>query len=355
MTSRSLKVSHMLTPTIYFDNSSWNALAEGDKCKIRRGLLSTNIVTCYSIENLLEMLSTTNQEKLAQFQKTMDELNCRLLTRENGEALGKTYKASYSELNTQQRWERFKEAKLMSPIGTFGLTDLLQKMIGGIPSKSNEDIMTEALENMKTMLDDAIKDLDDDNDKILMQILKENLLQKAKEASTALVEQLANSEEFKLPELDHVHIVNFTGPGVVERIFKEAENPKYTGVIDLIDGFCSHIPRRREEGRKCNATYDMIVNLAQLLFLLRYKREAKNTRDGERARVDFQGSMTDFYHIANSSVCSIFHTCDKAQAHMAAAVFDHFDIKTLVTLHQRDNDSPTTLYKPRSLSGMLSN
>ncbi len=336
-------------------------MAEGDKSKIRTGLLSSNVVTCYSIENLLEMLSTTNQEKLANLETVMNELDCRFLTRENGEAFGKTYKASYFELNAQQRWERFKEAKLMSPIGTFGLTDLLQKMVGGIPSKSNEDIMTEALENMKKMLDDAVNDLDDDNDndndndKMLIQTLKENLLQKAKKASTALIEQLENSEKLELPELDHVHIANFTGPGVVERIFKEAENPKYTGVIDLIDGFCGHIPKSREEGRKCNATYDMIVNLAQLLFLLRYKREAKNTRDGERARVDFQGSMTDFYHIANSSVCSIFHTYDKAQAHIAAAVFDHFDIKTLVTLNHHNDETPATLYKPRSLSGMPSN
>lgn len=227
---------------------------------------------------------------------------------------------------------------------------MLQKMIGGIQSKSYDAIFQEALGNMESMLDTAIDDLDDGIERDLCILRKRIILQDANSAIDDFQYQVAKHEDLRLPEVDHVKVANFSGKGAAEKVFNEAEK---SGAFETVRAFLSDVPIMRNEAHEVQMERDKILRVTQTLFFLRYKRETKNMKDSERARADFQGSLTDLEHIANASVCSVFHTSDKAQAAIAAATYDHLNIPTAVAHFSIKDDVTTFIHLPSQISAIL--
>ena len=123
----------------------------------------------------------------------------------------------------------------------------------------------------------------------------------------------------------------------------------------MVDEFLGQPPQissKRTDAHLGIPTWEQVNRLAQLLFLLGYWREPKHRKDRERARIDFAGGQADICHIANASFCSIFHTSDKPQAHLAAAVYDHLNVPTMVLLYTPKTDTETTLYAPKSIQAI---
>lgn len=228
--------------------------------------------------------------------------------------------------------------------------DTLQKFIGGIASKSYDDVHQEALQNLACMIGADVDELDDGIDKDILNLGFKKLLKDVDAALGELTQHFQVHEEARFPELDQVKIANFSGEGTAERVLREAEKSNAIGVVEA---FLSDVPVSRVESRKMRANRDQILRLSQALFFLRYKREAKNMKDNERARRDFQGSMTDLEHIAHSSVCSIFHTSDRAQSQIAAAVYDHLNVSTAVFYYSKKDDTTTVAYQPSQFSMLL--
>ncbi len=332
--------------TVYLDNSSWNQLAKGLLSSFKDTITKNNSLICYSRENLHEIMATKNNAVRAALEHQLDDLSA-LLIKNLGEASdAATYKAEFKHITHKERLRIYENAEPLSPLGGFGLADILQKLIGGISSTSYEDIAQEAFLNLKSMLETATNDLPNSPVKTQLEQKKEKILREAKDALDQLLKQINQHSEMRLPELDHVKAANFSGQGTVENIFLKAQK---TDAIWVVKAFLSDIPVQRNKARIMQANHEQVLRLAQTLFFLRYKREAKNMKDGERARVDFQGSTTDLDHIANASACSVFHSSDKAQAQLAAAVYDHLNIPTLVCYYSVKTNAETALYSPSTL------
>ena len=175
----------------------------------------------------------------------------------------------------------------------------------------------------------------------------------ARKAQHDLLEHLNRQDDICLPQLDPAHINNFTGAGALERIIEVARSEEGTSI--MVDEFLGQPPQissKRTDAHLGIPTWEQVNRLAQLLFLLGYWREPKHRKDRERARIDFAGGQADICHIANASFCSIFHTSDKPQAHLAAAVYDHLNVPTMVLLYTPKTDTETTLYAPKSIQAI---
>lgn len=329
--------------TLYLDNSSWNLAANS----VQPSIMSNGIIVCYSIDNLLELLSTSSPCKRDDLDNQLDQLSAEFLENCGESGSGFTYETSLKKLNKDERGILFENAKQVSPIGGFGLLDYLQKMIGGIASKGYNSIGEESLKNLRVMLYTAINELEDSAEKIAWRRYAQDTLQHAEVAINNLTKLLETHEEYRIPELNPAKIANFSGEGAAEKVLREAEksNAKY-----VVDTFLDDVPIDRRVSRQMEATRDQILRLAQTLFFLRYNRESKNMRDSEQARSDFQGSWTDLEHIANASACSIFHTSDKRQSNIASAVYDHLNVPTFVLYYSVKDDRTEVRHEPSKLN-----
>lgn len=334
--------------TFYLDNSSWNHLARGHINSFRNVVAINNSLICYSLDNLREILSTANSNNRIALELQIDNMFAEFVENLGASTSGLPYEASFRVIGHDERWRIYEDSVHYSSVGGFGFLDILQKLIGGIASKSYDDVHEEALQNLTCMLDAAVDELGDGIGKDILNLGFKKLLKDA--ALGELTQHFQVHEEVRLPELDQVKIANFSGEGTAERVLREAEKSNATGVAEA---FLSDVPVSRAEYRKMRANHDQIIRLSQALFFLRYKREAKNMKDNERARRDFQGSMTDLEHIAHSSVCSIFHTSDRAQSQIAAAVYDHLNVSTAVFYYSKKEDTTTVAYQPSQFSMLL--
>ncbi len=329
--------------TLYLDSSSWNIGVNS----VQGSVMSNGLIVCYSIENLLELLSTSSTSKRDYLDSQLDQLSAEFIENCGDSRSGFTYETSLRKLNRDERRFLFENAKQVSTIGGFGLSDYLQKMIGGIASKGYKSIGEEALKNLRAMLDAPINEFEDNANRIVWSRYAQDTLQHAEEAIDELTKRLEAHDDCRLPELNPAKIANFSGKGAAEKVLREAgkSDAKY-----VVDAFLSDIPIDRAVSRQMEPTRDQILRLAQALFFLRYNRESKNMKDSEQARKDFQGSLTDLEHIANASACSIFHTSDKKQSNIASAVYDHLNVSTCVLYYSANDDRTEVRYDPSKLN-----
>ncbi|MCE8506820.1 hypothetical protein KBY28_00005 [Ruegeria pomeroyi] len=150
--------------------------------------------------------------------------------------------------------------------------------------------------------------------------------------------------------MDPARINNIKGAGTVERIIEAAKTQEGTSIlVEECLGKPTRIAPKRADAHLGTPSWEQVYRLAQLLFLLGYWREPKHRKDTERARIDFAGGQADICHIAHACFCSVFHTSDKPQAHLAAAVYDHLNVPTMVLLYTPKTDTDTMLYAPKSI------
>ncbi|MEO1679542.1 MAG: hypothetical protein AAFU80_15460 [Pseudomonadota bacterium] len=209
-----------------------------------------------------------------------------------------------------------------------------------------------ALTDIEMLLDLDVSELPTELAAIVTSAAEE-LKEEARKAQHGLVEQLNRQDDIRLQQLDPARINNFTGARAFERIVEEAKSLEGTSI--MIEESLRGPPRissERAEAHLDAPNWGNVYRLAQLLFILGYWREPKHRKGGERARIDFAGGQTDICHIANASFCSVFHTSDKPQAHLAAAVFDHLNVPTVVLLYTPKTNAETMLYAPKCIQAI---
>jgi len=243
-----------------------------------------------------------------------------------------------------QRGEIYDDMQKFSPVGGFGLGDLLQKLIGGIPSLPHEYVLRRAQDDIERLLDIDVSGLPPELAATLISAT-EDMKGRARHAQHGLLEQMNLQNNFLLQQLVAARINNFKGMCAFERIIEAAKSQE--GTSGLVEEFLNQpprIPSKRADAHLGTSSWEQVFRLAQLLFLLGYWREPKHRKDTGRARVDFAGGQADICHIANAFFCSIFHTSDKPQAHLAAAVYDHLNVPAAVILYRPASNDETALY-----------
>lgn len=313
---------------------------------------SASCIPCYSIQTVEELLGARNEKKRAELDLQLDAVGARYLETLSETKGGMPTGHRISVKSREERGQIYEDMQNFSPVGGFGFGDLLQKLIGGIGSTSFDDISKAALTDIERMLDIDVSELPPEM-VAMIKSATESMKKQAREAQDELLDQLSRQDDFFLPQLDPVHINNFTGAGAFERIIEVATSEEGTSaMVEQSLGQPPQIPSKRADAHLCTPTWEQVNRLAQLLFLLGYWREPKHRKDTKRARIDFAGGQTDILHIANASFCSVFHTSDKPQGHLAAAVYDHLNIPTMVMLYTPKTDTETTLYIPKSLQAI---
>lgn len=343
----------MVRLTVYLDTSSWNQLLSGQMSSDREVIIrSASCIPCYSVLSIQELFGVRDEKKKAKLDQQLDTVGARCLETvcdsEGGTPTGHRITAK----NCEERARIYEDMQNFISVGSFGIGDLLQKFIGGISSTSFEDVSKMALTDLDQLLDFDVSELPPDLTEMVASAA-DAMKGEARKAQHDLLEQLNRHDDIYLPQMDPARINNFTGANAFERIIEAARSNEGTSV--MVDEFLGQPPQispKRADAHLVIPTWEQVNRLAQLLFLLGYWREPKHRKDTERARIDFAGGQTDICHIANASFCSVFHTSDKPQAHVAAAVYDHLNVPTTVVLYTPKTDTETTLYAPKSIQAI---
>lgn len=309
-------------------------------------------IPCYSAQSIEELLGTHDEKKNTDLDRQLDVVGARFLeTFSDAEGVMPTGHRITTK-NREERSRIHEDMRKLSSVGGFGLGDLLQKSIGGISSTPFEDVSAEALNDIERLLDFGVSELPPELASMVADVAA-GMKQEARKAQREILQQLSRQDDYSLPQLGPKYINNFTGEGAFERIVEVANSNNGTSI--LVEEFLRGPPRispRRADAHLGKPSWEQVHRLVQLLFLLGYWREPKHRKDTERARIDFAGGQADICHIANASFCSLFHTTDKSQAHLAAAVYDHLNIPTIVLLYAPNTDSETMLYAPKRIQAI---
>ncbi len=313
---------------------------------------SDSCIPCYSIQTVKELLGARNEKKKSELDQQLDAVGARYLETLSDTEGGMPTGHRISVKSCEERAQIYEDMLNFSSVGGFGFGDLLQKSIGGIGSTSFEDISKAALTDIERLLDIDVSEIPHEMAAIVTSAAKA-MKKQAREAQVELWDQLNQQDDICLPQLNPTQINNFTGAGAFERITEIAKSEEGTSaMIEQFLGQPDPIPSKRADAHLGTPTWEQVNRLAQLLFLLGYWREPKHRKDSERARIDFVGGQTDILHIAYASFCSVFHTSDKPQALLAAAVYDHLNIPTVVFLYTPKTDTETRLYVPKSMQAI---
>ena len=343
----------MLRLTVYLDTSSWNHLLSGHMSSLGQLIgTSGSYIPCYSIQSIEELLGARNEKKKAALDLQLDAVGARFLETLSDSEGGMPTAYRISVKNRGERGQIYEDLQNFSSVGCFGLGDLLQKFIGGIGSTSFEDVSKMALADFERLLDVDVSEFPPE----LVAMFRgeaEIMKEEACKAQHDLLEQLNQEGDIRLQQLDPARINNFIGPGAFERIIEVAKSHQGTSIlVEEFLGGPHPISSKRADAHLGTPSWEQVYRLAQLLFFLGYWREPKHRKDTERARIDFAGGRTDICHIANASFCSVFHTADKPQALLAAAVYDHLNVPTMVLLYTPKTETQKTLYAPKSIQAI---
>ncbi|ATF18006.1 hypothetical protein [Phaeobacter gallaeciensis] len=343
----------MVKLTIYLDTSSWNHLLGGQMSSLERVIRkSETCIPCYSTQTIEELLGASNETKRNELDIQLDEVGARFLETIS-DALGSMptdYRITVK--NSKERRQIHEDMQSFSSVGGFGLGDLLQKFIGGIGSASFEDVFQKAQTDIERLLDFDVSEFPPELAAIVTS-KAEAMMEQARITQNDLLEQLSKEDGIRLEQLDPARINNFTGAGAVERIIEAAK--QHDGTSVLVEKFLEEpprIPSNRTDAHLVDPSWEKVHRLAQFLFLLGYWREPKHRKDTERARIDFSGGQADICHIANASFCGVFHTSDRPQAYLAAAVYDHLKVPTAVLLYTPKTNEETMLHAPESIQAI---
>lgn len=303
-------------------------------------------IPCYSTQSIEELLGARDEKKRTALDLQLDAVGAKCLETLSETEGGMPTGYTISVKDREQRGQIYDDMQRFSSVGGFGLGDLLQKSIGGISSLPYDDILRKAQEDIECLLDLDVSGLPLELADTLLDAAA-NMKERARQNQHELHELMKLQDDFRLQQLAPASINNFTGSGAFERIIETARSQE--GTLALVEEFLNkptRIPPKRADAHLGTPCWEQVFRSSHLLFLLGYWREPKHRKDTERARVDFSGGQADISHISNAFFCSVFHTSDKPQAQLAAAVYDHLNVPTAVILYAPKNDVETVLYTP---------
>lgn len=320
----------------YLDHNILDSIRKGDPYRIKKSLKDHNITPIYSHENLKEIKRSVGSEDI--FLSTLKELGAKYIEPILEKQIP-TGSAKINNVDVFEIWKSFIGNEEPMPEYGYGLTSMLEKFYGGRNDESYADIFSKGSEELKSLLSDALKDLEPEEaftDEIRSAI--ENLLELLKEQYEQISNDLDNQEQSPVKQLEQATglgalvLKNIKPPNVVEKVFDYVKKSMANDELD-IDIFFGVKPqpyeanndREKKLSEKVNGIYH------QLNFLGYYRdTDMKKTRGFVR----FSSDMT---HAGIASFCHLLLSQDEGLVVKAAAAYEYLGIKTNIIHFQANN------------------
>ncbi|MCE8511011.1 hypothetical protein KBY28_21405 [Ruegeria pomeroyi] len=110
-------------------------------------------IPCYSIQSIEELLGARDEKKRAELDLQLDAVGARYLETLSDTEGGTPTGHRIMVKNREERGQIYKDNDNFSSVGSFGLGDLLQKLIGGIGSISFQEVSKMAQTDFERLLD----------------------------------------------------------------------------------------------------------------------------------------------------------------------------------------------------------
>ncbi|WP_371379334.1 hypothetical protein [Thalassotalea aquiviva] len=319
----------------YLDHNILDSIRKGDPHNIKKLLKDHNITPIYSHENLKEIKRSVGSEEI--FLNTLQELDAKYIepTLENDLLTGS---AKINNIDVFDIWKWFIENEEPMPEYGYGLTSMLEKFYGGRNDESYEDIFSKGSEELKSLLNDALKDLESEDaftDEMKSAI--ESLPQMLREQYEQMSNDLDNQEQSPVKQFEQATglgalvLKNIKSPNVVEKVFDSVKNSMENIELD-IDIFFGVKPQPYEANNDREKTLSEKVNgIYHQLNFLGYYRDT-----GMKSTRGFVRSSSDMTHAGIASFCHLLLCRDEGLVVKAAAAYEYLGIKTKI-LHFHAN------------------
>jgi len=316
----------------YLDHNILDSIRKGDPYNIKKLLKDHNITPIYSHENLKEIKRSVGSEDI--FLSTLQELGAKYIepTLEKNLPTGS---AKIKNIDVFDVWKWFIENEDPMPEYGYGFTSMLEKFYGGRNDESYADIFSKGSDELKSLLNDALKDLESeeaftDEMRSAIESLPELLNEQYKQMSIDLdnQEQPPVKQFEQATGLGALVLKNIKSPNIVEKIFDSVKKSMESVELD-IDIFFGVKPQPYEANNDREKTLSEKVNgiYHQLNFLGYYRDTGmKNTRG-------FVRSSSDMTHAGIASFCHLLLCRDEGLV-VKAAAYEYLGIKTNIVHFQ---------------------
>ena len=317
----------------YLDHNILDSIRKGDPHSIKKLLKDHNITPIYSQENLKEIKRSVGSEDI--FLRTLQELGAKYIepTLEKNLPTGS---AQINNIDVFDVWKWFIENEDPMPEYGYGLTSMLEKFYGGRNDESYADIFSKGSEELKLLLDDALKDLESEDAltdemrsaiKSLPELLKEQYEQMSNDLDNQ--EQPPVKQFEQATGLGALVLKNIKSPNIVEKVFDSVKKSMESVELD-IDIFFGVKAQPYEANNDREKTLSEKVNgiYHQLNFLGYYRDTGMKNARG------FVRSSSDMTHAGIASFCHLLLCRDEGLVVKAAAAYEYLGIKTNIVHFQ---------------------
>jgi len=318
----------------YLDHNILDSIRKGDPFDIKALLRKKNITPIYSQENLKEIKRSVGSEDI--FLNVLNGLGSKYIQPiyENHLPTGS---AEITDDNIFEIWKRFIENEDPMPEYGYGFSSMLEKFYGGRSDETFSEIFLKGNDELKVLLDDAIKDIEfeqgfTDEMRAAVEMMPDILNEQYQQISSGLDSQVQPilKQYEQEPGLGAKVLKNIKPPKVVEKVFDAVEKSMVGVELDIGTFFgISSLPHESNQERekfmfeKVNAIYH------QLNFLGYYRdSDMKKTRG-------FVRHFSDMTHAGTASFCHLLLCRDTGLVKKAEAAYEYLGVGTII-LHFQD-------------------
>tara|TARA_B100001971_G_C18159879_1_gene520771 strand:- start:134 stop:1087 length:954 start_codon:yes stop_codon:yes gene_type:complete len=304
---------------VYLDQNILDQMVKNDPNRIKKTIETSNFQVLYSIETLKEIHRCKHTNKM-EYLNLLDELNAQLMTHINSG-------------NDRQAWVREdgKSAKnayeFENQNGTFdediNFPIFIQKrLLGSLKREDEAELIPKLINDFEELIDDSTE--------------RDKTIEKFRGYLNSICERIHSEEESRLKnrsdinslialfksEVSQSKLRDFKRP-VIEEILKHfnklQDNRDDENYIDL-----ELVLGIFEQNNKSDY-WPMLMSAYTTLGNLGYWGEKQLHKDNK-----FEAAQSDSYHLIWASYCDICFSGDERFVYKSRAIYDYFDIKTVV-------------------------
>ncbi|MBW8190253.1 hypothetical protein K0504_04315 [Neiella marina] len=317
----------------YLDHNILDSIRKGDPHKIKELVRELKLTPIYSYENLKEIKRSIGSEDI--FLNLLKQLKAKFIEPILESNL-LTGSAKIQDVDIFDVWKWFIENEDPMPEYGYGLTSMLEKFYGGRSDESFSDIFVKGSEELKVLLNDALKNITvQDSITEEMRAAIESLPDLLNEQYQQISRELDGQEQSPVKAfeaatgLGALVLKNIEPPNVVEKVFEKVQKSMEGPELD-IDIFFGVKPQPSEANGDREKTLSEKVNgiYHQLNFLGYYRDTGMKTPRG------FVRSSSDMTHAGVASFCHLLLCRDEGLVVKAAAAYEYLGVKTKIVHFQ---------------------
>jgi len=314
---------------VYLDHSILNQIQKG-RSKLVEVFATNNMQVVYSDANLDEISRSVGKEQ--EFLSLLEALSAQYLRLVLDDQRRYTDHAVIENVVPTAAYDAYLINQRDSPIGDFGLSDLLQKLYGGHATFG--EIAQSGQQDFDRLLDTLAHELashqippEIDTD-VFLQALPD--IKRAFSAMSAEMGRMfdADTPRNQVQAIDAElgvgpkDLNNLEGPGILKQIWDRIIPKIPEGAITFDEFFGLVHPRWVTDDRPITKLEQINSAYHQLNFLGYWRDENMNQ---ERR---LKGHLKDITHVGMASFCNVFLSGDERQVKKAQAVYEHLGIGT---------------------------